>query len=170
MTNDPEYVQGAVYEKAARLAGIGGWLLVFVVGVVLGAVSNALLGLAFCVAGAFMTSDATTHSSWVALSVLCGVVLLALAGYAFYVFSLLTEKRSNAPRHAQRLLALAILQNIVFAVCGARGLLRESLVFDGGVGALGALGWLLYFRRSRRVANTYGQQQSETQSLNGNSI
>jgi len=127
-------------DERKRLTGIHGFLLLFVVGVGLGSGLYTLSGLALLGARN-------------ALFALAGVLSLALAGYGFYVFFVLIQKRSIAPEHAQRFLILGALLDILEMLAA---LTAENHLNLGPVGGIiGTVAWLHYLSYSRRVVYTY---------------
>jgi hypothetical protein len=134
-----------VESEFKRLTGVHGFLLLFVVVLVVNSLFAALFGLAFVRAGDLVI-------------MLFGVLWLIFAGYGFSVVYLLIRKQSTAPQHAERLLILGCLLSIVSALV-VWMVTPGSNLAPAFYGVIGALLWLGYLRSSRRVANTYGPPQ-----------
>lgn len=123
-----------------RLTGIRGALLLFVVCVGLGSFSRVVVGLKMIV---------IKNSIFLVM----GMMTLSLGAYGFYVASLLIRKRSGAPEHAQRFLVLVACLGLIEALA----MWRVTHKFDLRwlLGFMGALLWIEYLGRSRRVAYTF---------------
>jgi hypothetical protein len=136
-----------------RLTGIRGWLLWFIVSVLLNSLLHVFFGLVFL-------------RSNTSMGLITGVLSLMLAGYGLVVFYLLIRKKSTAPRSAELFLILGFIVSLFGAMAGWMVTHRwdsGGLLFAGMSVAV----WLTYLHSSRRVANTY--RPTEVLAMNADS-
>lgn len=123
--------------KQGGLAGVGGWLALFILGVFITAATNII--------GTFID-----FSSW-------GLIDLALGIYAVYVGYLLVKTKPHAIKHAKIYLAITILLGVLLLIVYYSNSLNYDnelltnawrCIFYGSV-------WLWYFSVSKRVKATY---------------
>jgi hypothetical protein len=143
-------------EDRSRLYGPTGWLTFFRFGALVG---GPFAALAFLLT-TFGEPSALTVADWlrvgpIALFVLIPTVYGVVAGVQ------LTKVQPVGVRHARLSMALSLisLMGVVALTATQAGAIAAGQVFGQSVGVLISTPlWLSYFRRSRRVANTYGVQ------------
>lgn len=129
-------------DHESRLAGVRGWLLLFVIMVGASSAGGFALGAALTLSG----------EGWLARGQ--GLVTLALGIYGACCAWLLGYGRPAAPVHARRWLILLAVNGL--AVAGIGLAVRGELPDGVGRPLLFAMIWLPYLARSRRVARVYG--------------
>jgi hypothetical protein len=124
----------------AELTGVRGWLLFFVITVAFNAAWQLLSG----AAGVQLAVAASAGGQYLPPSAFVGFPQAGIGALGFAVFALLLKRHSMAPMLAQAWLAAGILLSLVAFVMGG-----------GAAPWIYPIIWLVYLRRSKRVAFTY---------------
>jgi hypothetical protein len=140
----------AVNEK---LVGIGGWLILPAIGLVLG----PIIGIVGLIAAMGMYSDVAS-AGYGGIYALELIVLIGLLGFMFYTATLFFKKKNKTPRTYIKFLIISLVSSgamllielaagaEVFAVETGKQLVREII---------SAAIWIPYFRVSKRVKATF---------------
>lgn len=151
MGEQEQAVQAEAVDK--NLEGIGGWLILPAIGMVLGPIVG-VVGLVFAL-GLYSRVVQAGYGGVFAVELLVGAVLLA---FAIYVAVLFFRKQRKAPRMIIILLAAGLGTDLFLLVvelaASAQVFAAESLkqlVRD----MIGAAIWIPYFRVSKRVKATF---------------
>lgn len=134
-------VQRRIELDAAKLTGVRGWLLVFIV-VLLG---NSLFA---SLSGASLLSQAGASP----VIMIVGISWMVLGLYGCYAFILLVSRKAQAPKHASWwLMAGFVLGSLTL---GLVYLATRELIFLP-IYFVGTAFWFYYLENSKRVAATY---------------
>lgn len=148
--------------------GVGGWLVFFCVGLT---ILGPLLTLNQMVTGWTETAPAFEKYPVIKTALLCeNIGLLALTVYGFVVGCLIWSGNLKGRTMARRFLLIRLLGFIAVELAALfvmRDLPREMLAAGAG-GVFGAilqtgiyfLVWWFYFKKSKRVRNTYGDESA----------
>jgi hypothetical protein len=143
----------AVGSANQKYVGIGGWLILPAIGLVLGLIVG-VLGLLACFG---MYSD-IAKAGYGGIYMLEILVIIGLIGFTLYAAILFFKKKNNAPNAIITLLILSLVSSVVlliielgagaepFAIETGKQLVREII---------SAAIWIPYFRTSERVKATF---------------
>ncbi|UKK85434.1 DUF2569 domain-containing protein [Sphingopyxis sp. BSN-002] len=162
------------FTEEPQLKGVGGWLGFFVF--ILGIVSPARM--LFQASANIAEVDAAAHllgpgtGTYVAIS--WALIIVSVAGSVFMAYRLLAVHRwSSVVIGVIGLWCLAILPTLVDLAVSAimfpkfAGAAVPEALLSIGKSCISATVWTLYLAKSKRVANTYAKDISETQRIFG---
>lgn len=134
-----------IHEETETLSGLRGFLLLFLILIVLNSFLSIGMGLSLWLSrgpnlGLFLSS----------------IPMFIVGVYGIITFVLLSEKRFHAPVHAKRWLVLTFIVNLFYAlmVFFATGEFTFSVIGSGMFTGI----WFVYLSTSKRVAVTYSPE------------
>jgi len=148
-----EQTEMALSNVDPKLIGIGGWLVLPAIGLILGPIIT-VVSLIISI-GLFEDVSDAGYGGLFFFNILVSIGLLALLIYAAICFF---GKKANAP---SVMITLLVVQVVASAVCLVLALMAEAESFaveDGKAlvrGLIGAAIWIPYFRVSKRVKATF---------------